>query len=841
MERFTTDLGRKAPERRLRRAPKSLPIKRRIGEPGAQVAASPGSGPRLTSSLNQDWFFCRLESPAESDGLPSWDGEVAPAGGERWERVNLPHAVRLEPLNASGGRNFQGICWYCRKLDLPSQWKGKTIHLHFEGAMQVAEVWLNKRRLATNHCGYLPFVIDLSQAIDFDADSNVLSVRLDNRDDARVPPGKPQRELDFAYFGGLYRNVKLEVMDRLHIVDPILADEVAGGGVFVTFPSVSSQAATVQIRTSVRNDSAAAEQCTVVQELSDQKGLVVAHTTASRTLDPGAAAVFDQGLQVSNPRLWHPYHPHLYTLRTRVFGNDDPADEWTTRIGIRHIRFDNREGLFINGEKFLSIGANRHQDHPYVGYAMPDSAQFRDVKKLREAGFTSFRSHYPQSPAFMDACDELGMLTIVSNPGWQFVGNRDFQTRAIHNTRLMVRRDRNRPSVIIWEAALNESKHGPLAALLQRAVHEEFPGDQCFTAGDREEHGSDWDVEYLRNDGSKPIWIREWGDHVDNWSDQQSRSRVPRGWGEMPLLIQARSHAARMDEIIAGRTTNAPDVSRLCGACLWAGIDCQRGYHHQPFFGGVLDLFRLPKFSYYFFQSQRPPDVHVPGLDDGPMVFIANFATFLSPTTITVFSNCDEVRLFLDGREIGRKKPEANFAIPHPPFTFEVECFAHEQSTMYMTGVARVEKPPVELMARGYIGDQVAAIHRVHPPGGPSRIELQTDFCGRELRADGSDWVRVYAKVCDTRGTVCPFADDFIEFSVEGEGRVIGGGEIGASPVRAEAGIATALIQSNGPAGPMIVKATAFGLAPGQTEITSVDPEQRRGSIPQPTLLNGRR
>jgi len=135
----------------------------------------------------------------------------------------------------------------------------------------------------------------------------------------------------------------------------------------------------------------------------------------------------------------------------------------------------------------------------------------------------------------------------------------------------------------------------------------------------------------------------------------------------------------------------------------------------------------------------------------------------------------------------------------------------------------------------------VAAIHRVHPPGGPSRIELQTDFCGRELRADGSDWVRVYAKVCDTRGTVCPFADDFIEFSVEGEGRVIGGGEIGASPVRAEAGIATALIQSNGPAGPMIVKATAFGLAPGQTEITSVDPEQRRGSIPQPTLLNGRR
>jgi beta-galactosidase len=841
MDRITSDLTPKAPPRKSRGPSKSLPVKKQIGQPAAEVATPLEQSPRLITSLNQDWFFRRLESSVESDGLPEWDGAAEPAGGKQWERVNLPHAARLDPLNASGGRNFQGICWYCRKLDVPSEWKGKTIYLHFEGAMQVAEVWLNHRKLATNHCGYLPFVIDLSHAIDFESDSNVLAVRLDNRDDAQVPPGKPQRELDFTYFGGLYRNVRLEVMDRLHIVDPILADQIAGGGVFVTFPSVSSRAATVQIRTSVKNESAVSKQCSVVQELSDQKGVVVSRTTATRTLNPGEAALFDQSLQVSNPRLWHPHHPHLYTLRTRIFDNNEPTDELLTHVGIRHIRFDKRDGLFINGEKFLSIGANRHQDHPHVGYAMPDSAHYRDVKKLREAGFTSFRSHYPQSPAFMDACDELGMLTIVSNPGWQFVGNRTFQTRAIHNARLMVRRDRNRPSVIIWEAALNESEHGPLASLLQQAVHEEFPGDQCFTAGDREAHGSDWDVEYLHNDGTKPSWIREWGDQVDNWSDQQSRSRVPRGWGEMPLLIQAHSHAARLDEIFAGRATNAPDLNRLCGACLWAGIDCQRGYHHQPFFGGVLDLFRLPKFSYYFFQSQRDPAVHVPGLDDGPMVFIANFATFLSPTTITVFSNCDEVRLYLDGEEIARKKPEHDYAIAHPPLTFEVDCFAHEQSTMYMTGVARVEKPPVELMARGYIGNQLAATHLVHPPGGPARIALQTDFCGRELKADGSDWIRVYARVCDMRGTVCPFADDLVDFAVEGEGRVIGTGEAGTEPIRAEAGIATALIQSTGRAGPLTIKATAFGLAPGHAEIISVAPAGRRASILEPNLLGGRR
>ncbi len=275
-------------------------------------------------------------------------------------------------------------------------------------------------------------------------------------------------------------------------------------------------------------------------------------------------------LNVSRPRLWHPLHPNLYTLRTTILDDDRPADELIARIGIRHIRFDRRDGLFINGEKFFSIGANRHQDHPYVGYAMPDSAHYRDVKKLREAGFTSCRSHYPQSPAFVDACDELGMLAIVSNPGWQFVGDEMFQARAIHNARLMVRRDRNHPSVILWEAALNESDNRVMAAVLQRAVHEEYPGDQCFTAGDREpgfagDETLGWDVEYLHNDGSKPYWIREWGDHVDNWSDQQSRSRVPRRWGEFPMLVQARSHAARLEEILSQRRGNAPngDMKRL--------------------------------------------------------------------------------------------------------------------------------------------------------------------------------------------------------------------------------------------------------------------------------------
>ena len=216
MARSSTDLSRRTWPKKLRGPGKSLPVKKTLDRALEALGASDGRAARLTISLNQDWQFRRMETPGEAEAMP-----CQPADGRQWEMVNLPHSVRLEPSNASGGRNFQGICWYCRTLQLPAEWKGKTIYLHFEGAMSVAEVWLNKRKLAANYCGYLPFVVDLTPAVNFSAPENLLAVRLDNRDLPDVPPGKPQGELDFTYFGGLYRNVRLEVMDRLHIDEDV--------------------------------------------------------------------------------------------------------------------------------------------------------------------------------------------------------------------------------------------------------------------------------------------------------------------------------------------------------------------------------------------------------------------------------------------------------------------------------------------------------------------------------------------------------------------------------------------------------------------------------------------
>ena len=779
----------------------------------------PASAVRLDFSFDQDWqFFRPLEAAAHAQ---TGTGQAAPFPLDAtWELATLPHSVRLEPRDVSGGRNYQGLCWYRKIVKLPPEWSGRVLYLKFQGAMQVADLWLNGKHIATHYGGYIPFTVDISKDVRFDGD-NELVVRLDNSDNPEVPPGKPQKDLDFVYFGGLYRSVGLSVLHPLHITDAMLADKVAGGGIFVTYPSVSPAESVVQVQTDVANETDDLRNCTVAQELIDDDGKVIAAVRQEAAIAARASQAVTQRLQVRDAKLWHPHDPQLYWLRTAVIEKGQVTDEQFTRIGIRSIQFEKDRGLLINGEPFLSIGANRHQDHPYVGYALPPSAHFRDAYKLREAGFTSYRSHYPQDPSFMDACDELGILAIVSNPGWQFVGNEVFKKRAYQNAREMIRRDRNRPSVVIWEAALNESDNSSLASELYRIVHEEYPATGCYTAGDSihkpVEGFNGWDVGYVGHqpkEDAGPSWIREWGDQVDNWSDQQGRVRVSRDWGETPMLVQASSHMLSLDKIYASETMPA-------GADLWAGIDAYRGYHHQAFLGAPLDLFRLPKFDYHMFQSQRPPDVKPGKTGSGPVVFIANFASFHSPSAVTVFSNCEHVRLYQNGKMVATQSPDAGYRVPHPPYTFNVGDFSTTRSMLFATGVAPSGTEIGELKAEGLIGGQVAATHLVYSPGEPKGIELKLDGCGVDPVADGADWVRVYAHICDARGTTYPHADDLVTFTVSGQGVLIGGATIGANPVRAEAGIATGIIRTTRIAGAVTVSATAPALKGATLEFES--------------------
>ncbi len=796
----------------------------------AQTQSPPGNPPggafhpaleaRAELSMNRDWQFFRPRQAAPAASRPAMDEAVLPADAQ-WEPATLPHTVRLEPRDVGGGLNYQGVCWYQKSFDAQPAWRNRVIYLKFQAAMQVANVWLNGVPVTTHYGGYIPFTIDISRHVRFDR-ANLLVVRLDNSDNPEVPPGKPQDTLDFCYFGGLYRGVDLEVMQPLHITDPILANKVAGGGIFVTYPAVTADEATVRVQTEIANESDDRLACSIAQQLIGVDGQLAASATTSTACDARASATLTQTMRVRNPRLWHPDDPQLYWLHTTVSREGQVTDDLYTRIGIRSIRFEKERGLLINGQKFFSLGANRHQDHPYVGYALPPSAHYRDAYKLKEAGFTSYRCHYPQDPSFMDACDELGILAVVSNPGWQFVGDEIFKQRAYQDAREVIRRDRNRPSVAIWEVALNESDNTSLAAEFYRIAHEEFPGPGCYTAGDPINKPipgfPGWDIDYSRfrgNPPDRPSWIREWGDQVDNWTDQQGRVRVARLWGETPMSVETQSHMQSMEAIYASAHMPA-------GADLWAGIDYYRGYHRQPFLGAPLDVFRLPKFDYYMFQSQRPAQVTPVRAGSGPMVFIANFATFHSPLAVMVFSNCEEVRLTQNGTVVATQAPDTGYHIPHPPFTFKVSDFSPTRSMLFAGNHAPPHTEIGELLAEGLMGGTVVASHRVHSPGVATNLQLVLDTCGVDPVADGSDWVRAYAHVCDARGMTYPYSDEMITFTVSGEGSLIGGEANFANPLRAEAGIATALVRTTPAPGLITVRATSPGLKEAVVQFASI-------------------
>ena len=304
------------------------------------------------------------------------------------------------------------------------------------------------------------------------------------------------------------------------------------------------------------------------------------------------------------------------------------------------------------------------------------------------------------------------------------------------------------------------------------------------------------------------MWCREFGDNQDmNWGDQVSDNRVARGYGEAALLLQA-----RVMQRSVRQQYEAADPP-FCGADLWAGIDCDRGYHPTPFLGGILDKARLPKFSYYLFASQRPAGVHVPGVDDGPMVFVANLMTRFSPKDVTVYSNCEQVRLLRSDRgkpfaEVATLPVVADGKLPRAPVVF---------------AAALPEKVDgCRLRAEGLIGGQVVATQSLGTAGVTRKLVLWADAGGHALVADGSDVVLVHAAVADRSGNTVTFDDRAVTFAVDGPADVVGDASIGANPARSELGIATALVRSRPGPGRVHVRATARGLPPAEIGFDTV-------------------
>lgn len=721
-----------------------------------------------------------------------------------WEKINLPHTPFVEPLVVL--HQWQGICYYRKILNVSKKEIDKQLWLEFEGAMHLADVWVNGQHLIQHSGGYTPFVVDVTGMLHADRGNEIL-VRLDNRNNPLIPPGKPLETLDFCYYGGLYRDVNLIVKHPVHITHPIMANEVAGGGIFVTYPYVSKQEAEIKVKTQVSNKVGTQRHLTIrhtLYEWSKKKGRgkKVALVESPLVLAAGTTQHHTQQFTVNNPKLWYPDSPAIYVLRTEVMDGRKVTDCEDTRIGIRRIEMTREKGFVINNKPLKLEGSNRHQEYPYVGNAISDQAQYRDMYQIRDNGFNTVRlGHYPQDPSVLEACDELGLLVIEPIPGWQFFNKaQGFVDHTYKDIRDLIRRDRNHPSVIMWETTLNES--WPPKSWKDQAVriaHEEFPGDQCYTSGDTYGYDgfdvcyNDWREGYNRpNTTSKPGFIREYYDY--EFGGHYSTTRVTRGDGDYALMQNAWNAQWSHNRYRAY-------YPWTIGGAVWSMYDYNRGCCDNICYSGLADLFRLPKFGLLYFRTQMKEGTFTPA---GPMtyeVFINSHWLEGSSDTLQVYGNVDEVKLQLNGRVIARQYPDDKPStseyvsrpdggnaenIDFPPFTF-----------------FNVNWERGELKAIGYKDGKAVAEHVVRTPGAVEAMDITYFESG--VSASCRDLLIVYVNLKDLQGTGC-FGENNREVKLE----VLQGGELrGPATIKAEAGVASFLVATTD--SPMLVLKAVSG------------------------------
>lgn len=389
---------------------------------------------RVRYTINDSWkFFAAEMTGAEK---PQFDDG-------KWERVNLPHTWNVSDTLDDEPGYRRGAGWYRRRLELAPNLTEKRLFLYFEGANQVAEVFVNGRSVGKHSGGYTAFSFELTDAIRI-GKPNVIAVRVDNSLDKDIPP----IDGDFNMYGGIYRDVWLVATEPIHIK----ATDMASSGVSVKTPAVSANRATVEIRGTVVNAGENAREVEVVNTVIDVAGQEVAAMNSKLRIDPKSEASFEQTSTISKPKLWSPEDPFLYKVRTTVRQNDRVVDEISNPLGFRWFAFDPTKGLFLNGKQLKLRGTNRHQDHAGLGNALPDALHVRDLEIIKENGFNFLRlAHYPQDPSVLEAADRLGLLIWEEIP----IVNRihvsgAFNENAKRMLREMIRQHGNHPSIIIW-------------------------------------------------------------------------------------------------------------------------------------------------------------------------------------------------------------------------------------------------------------------------------------------------------------------------------------------------------------------------------------------------------
>lgn len=646
-------------------------------------------------------------------------------------------------------------------------------------------------------------------------------------------------------FNGLYRDVYVTFTGPVYITDAIESETTAGGGVFLTSPSVSKESATVNAKTEVENTGSSDASVTMVTEIVDGDS-VVASKEDTQTVGAGEKYSFSQNLTVSNPRLWSVDTPELYTVRSVLKQDGTVIGTVETTYGIRKVEWK-RDGCYINDERVELVGTNLHSETYMLGNAQSNDSIFEDVKRLKEYSFNFIRmSHYPHDPAFYEACDRYGVAVLDCLAGWQNYSDSDaFKNNTYEQMRDQMRVNRNHCSVVAWEPSLNESSFTTAwAQNMHNLVKEEYPevGDsKAYTSG-----WINWNVfdigvgtpqANVVGDASKysdkPVIVSEYGDWNFGGFDSTTRvTREPKHYsdaegGDKGMLTQC-------DNIQSSFAFNRGQ-SWYGATAYWDYADYAGFDVDKLTFCGVVDVARIAKHGAYFFQSQTDPNLDMSkyGLDTGAMVYIANTWASDSPDQVRVYSNCDEVELYLDDQLIARQTPDTQMWAPHgdtdnptgyptadsgayvstenlahPPFTFDLSGYTPGQGT---------------LKAVAYLNGEAVETHIRQAPGTASQITL-TGENDEALKPDGSTAKLVWVDVRDENGTVVNTANHTINFTTEGPGFVIG-----EKAVQVRGGQWAVWVRSTRGEGDITLKATCDGL----TAATITIPTQTVEGLPE--------
>lgn len=648
---------------------------------------------RVVYTINDGWKFTK--------GSP-FEAQLTDCDDSSWETVNIPHTWNDKDADDETPGFYRGPVWYRKQLFIDKSQEGRRAVIYFEGANQEVRFYLNGQFVGEHKGGYTRFCFDITPYLCY-GQENLFAIYVNNVYNPNIPP----LSADFTFFGGIYRDVYLQFMNPVHIA----TNDYASSGVYIRTPEVNNSAASVEITTLLTNDMPQPTEIRVENIICDADGKEVKKTQAEVKLAAGETKTdISKKIKIDSPRLWDIDDPYRYMVYTRILDKRKGTllDEVVNPLGLRWFKFDSEKGFFLNGKGRKLIGTARHQDYFQKGNALRDELHVQDVLLLKEMGGNFLRvSHYPQDPVIMEMCDKLGIVTSVEIPVVNAVTEtEEFLHNSVEMAKEMVRQDFNRPSVMIWgymneiflRRPYTEGKQledyyrftEKVARALEATIREEDPSRYTMMAY----HNM---PQYYEDAHLTEIPMIQGWNLYQGWYEpdinefQRLLDRAHKAYKGKVLMVT--EYGPGVDPRVHSYQPERFDFSQeyglvyhkhylnemmkrpfIAGSSLWnlndfyseSRVDAVPHVNNK----GVVGLNREKKDVYWFYKTalSRRPILVIGNREWKSRGGVVNTAQKECIQFVPVFSNAEEVELFVNNKSLGKKKIENNYALFDVPF-----------------------------------------------------------------------------------------------------------------------------------------------------------------------------